>query len=924
MDTNIKKLARHALPGLLVAGVLVASGIGLARAAAPAAAPNAIGSIGVAERGGAVELDIRGSRAPSYTVFKLQDPPRLVVDIAGGDVSAVPSPLPVGKGGVIGVSTAQYKDEKSAVGRVIVALDPSVRYEVSPKGDSVVVRVQPTDAPAPTGEATSAPARPSTPTLPATAALTATPTPARNASTTPVAAPAPAEPSRTSRAAVPPPAASAEDHVVARRVDEARVKRPATAITSARAQKGAVVLSANGQVARFEVIELRDPPRLAIDLSGVEKAPRAPVPGAGGWKQIRFGRDGDRVRVVLDADGDLPAYEVKRTATGLAVVSRSATAATAAATAPRAATAAPAPSPPSARTAIQLQDLRFSQSGGVARIEVAGKAPHAVSRPDARTLVLTFEGARLPKPLERSLDASALAGPVVMVSSFNQPSTGQVKVVAALRGDASDRIVETASGLAWTVTAGTPEKHAPDAPVVISEEHASAQAAGFAAAAPSYALSGAPQKKEYTGRRITLDFHDIEIRNLLRLIADVSKKNVVVADGVTGKVTVSLRNVPWDQALDIILKAKGLDKEELGNVIRVAPFEVIAKEQQARADAAKARAPLVPLKVRIIPVNFATASAVMPQVKDVLSERGTVTVDERTNVLIVKDTQEALARAEGLVRNLDTETPQVLIESRIIEASSNFNQEIGVQWGGNANFAPAFGNPLPIGFPSIAGATGASGQDPNQGTAGVPNYAVNLPAAIGQGSGGGIGFTFGSAGGAFNLNLRLSALENNGVVKTISAPKIATIDNKEATISQGISIPFSQVSASGVNTTFVEARLELKVTPHVTADGSILMKIKATNNQPNAQLTGANGQPSISKREAETSVLVKDGDTTVIGGIYTRTTSNRTAEVPFLGRIPILGFFFRNKADQDDHTELLIFITPRILNKPAAAVASGT
>jgi type IV pilus assembly protein PilQ len=511
-----------------------------------------------------------------------------------------------------------------------------------------------------------------------------------------------------------------------------------------------------------------------------------------------------------------------------------------------------------------------------------------------------------------------------MVSSFNQPSTGLVTVVAALRGDASDRIVDTPGGLAWTVTAGAPEKHAPDAPVVISEEHASAQAAGFAAAAQGYALSGAPQKKEYTGRRITLDFHDIEIRNLLRLIADVSKKNLVVADGVTGKVTVSLRNVPWDQALDIILKAKGLDKEELGNVIRVAPFDVIAKEQQARADAAKARAPLIPLKVRIIPVNFAAASAVLPQVKDVLSDRGTVTVDERTNVLIVKDTQEALARAEGLVRNLDTETPQVLIESRIVEASSNFNQAIGVQWGGNANFAPAFGNPLPIAFPNIVGATGAAGQDPNQGTAGVPNYVVNLPAAIGQGSGGGIGFTFGSAGGAFNLNLRLSALEVAGVAKTISAPKIATIDNKEATISQGVSIPFSQVSASGVNTTFIEARLELKVTPHVTADGSVLMKIKATNNQPNPGLTGSQGQPSISKREAETSVLVKDGETTVIGGIYTRQVSTQDSEVPWLGKIPILGFFFRSKTDTDNKTELLIFITPRILNKSATAVASGT
>ena len=169
------------------------------------------------------------------------------------------------------------------------------------------------------------------------------------------------------------------------------------------------------------------------------------------------------------------------------------------------------------------------------------------------------------------------------------------------------------------------------------------KAAGFTSEAPSYALSGAPQKREYTGRRITLDFHDIEVRNLLRLIADVSKKNIVVSDDVSGKVTVSLRNVPWDQALDLVLKTKGLDKEELGNVIRVARMEDIAKEQQARLDANKARLPLLPLKVRIIPVNFARAAEVAPRVKDVLSERGSVTTDDRTNVLIVKDVQEALS-----------------------------------------------------------------------------------------------------------------------------------------------------------------------------------------------------------------------------------------------------------------------------------------
>jgi type IV pilus assembly protein PilQ len=567
-------------------------------------------------------------------------------------------------------------------------------------------------------------------------------------------------------------------------------------------------------------------------------------------------------------------------------------------------------SPPVTRRA-PVSDVQVHQTAQGARIEIAGRASYAVTRPDARTLVLTLENATLPARLERSVDTSGVPGPLLMVSSFNQ-AKGQVRVVATLRGEATDRMAETPRGLVWTVTPGdAPARVAEEAPEVALE----AAAAGFGGAAPGYALAGAPAQKAYTGQRITLDFHDIDVRNLLRLLGEVSKKNIVVADDVTGKVTVSLRNVPWDQALDVVLNAKGLGKQEVGNVIRVAKYDVIAKEEAAKLEAAKARQVLLPLKVRIIPVNFSTASDLSKQVKDVLTDRGTVTVDERTNVLIVKDTVEALARAEGLVRNLDTETPGVLIESRIVEAGSSFAKDIGVQWGGNFGFSPATGNGIPVAFPNVLTGTGAAGGGPTQGVSSNPNYAVNLPAAIGQGAGGGIGLVFGSANGAFNLNLRISALERKGVVKTISAPKVATLDNKEATISQGQSIPFSQVSASGVNTMFVEALLELKVTPHVTADGSILLKIKATNNRPDPSLTGANGQPSISKRQAETTVLVKDGDTTVIGGIYTRATSSTTNSVPFLGDIPILGFFFKNKSETDDHTELLIFITPRVLNR---------
>jgi type IV pilus assembly protein PilQ len=868
---------------------------------AAAAEPNAIRAVDVADRDGALELTIQGSRAPSYSVFKLQDPPRLVVDLAGADVSGVASPVTVAKGGVLSVSTAQYQDERSAVGRVIVALDGPRRYEVTPRGDAVVVRVLGPDA-APSAAHAEVPVP------------VAPPAPERNKpAPTPAAAPAPAPIALAKPAEAP----AADAHLVSHRVDEAKVSSPAHALTGVRRAERQVVLATDGEVARIEVLELRDPPRLALDLHGVTRAPKSAVALDGAFSQVRFGKDQGKVRVVLDAAGAMPSYQVKRVRGGVAVVLAGEPTLDAAAPAERAPAAAPQPERVAAAavpaSAKRIRDIRFTNQGSAARIEIAGKAPFTIQRPDARTVVLTLDGAELPRALERTLDTTAFNGPVHMVSSFNQPGSGQVRVVASLRGAAVDSVTETADGLAWTFAEGA-------APVRV--EAASAEAAGFATEAPGYALSGAPQAG-YTGRRITLDFHDIEIRNLLRLIADVSKKNVVVADNVSGKVTVSLRNVPWDQALELVLRAKGLGQERMGNVIRVAPLEDIAKEAAARADAEKARLPLVPLKTRLVGVNFARAGDVSARMKEVLSERGTFSVDERTNTIIVRDVEEKLIAAERLVRDLDTEIPQVLIESRIVEASSNFNRAIGVQWGGNSSFTQMNGNPTGLAFPYNVAATGASGQTPNAGTAGAPNYAVNLPAAIGQGSGGGIGFTFGSIGGAFNLNLRLSALENSGVVKTISAPKIATIDNKEATIGQGISIPFSQVSASGVNTTFIEAKLELKVTPHVSQDGSILLKIKASNNQANPQLTGANGQPSISKREADTEVLVKDGETTVIGGIYTRQTSSRVSEVPWLGKLPILGFFFRTNTEQDDHTELLIFITPRILNRQATAVAAG-
>ncbi|HEX9291515.1 MAG TPA: AMIN domain-containing protein, partial [Anaeromyxobacteraceae bacterium] len=446
MTIHLKSLVGLALCAL------VAPSRSAAEAPRAVRAANVIQGIGVSDAAGGVELEIRGTRAPSYTVFKLQDPPRLVVDLAGADISAVATPVPVGKAGVREVTTAQYKDDKSSVGRVIIALEGAAKYEVAPRGDAVVVKVA-------SGEAMA----------------TSTPT----------------------RAATP----ASEDNVIARRVDEVDVHSPARAITGARARAGGVTLALDGEVARFEVIELQDPPRLALDLYGVTKAPRSAVALGGAFRQARFGRDAGKVRVVLDAAGELPRCEVRRVSGGLAVVPADAPA-LAQADAPRpVAQSAPAAPTGANAAATVIDDLRFSQAGGTARIELSGKAAHAVARPDARMLVLTLENARLAKKLERSLDATAFRGPVAMMSSFNQPG-GAAKIVLSLRAEARDALVDTGSGLAWTISAAGAAAAA-DAP---RASVAQAQAAGFTGEAPSYALSGAPQKREYTGRRITLDF----------------------------------------------------------------------------------------------------------------------------------------------------------------------------------------------------------------------------------------------------------------------------------------------------------------------------------------------------------------------------------------------------------------------------------
>jgi type IV pilus assembly protein PilQ len=409
----------------------------------------------------------------------------------------------------------------------------------------------------------------------------------------------------------------------------------------------------------------------------------------------------------------------------------------------------------------------------------------------------------------------------------------------------------------------------------------------------------------FSGQKISLDFQDAEVSNVLRLIADVSDLNLVVGEEVKGKITLKLFNVPWDQALDIILKSKGLGQVREGNIIRIDTNSNIAKQQDDSAKAKEAQVKAEDLKTLIIPVNYAKATDLSTTLKKNLSSRGELTVNESTNSLIAKDIQQNINEIQQLIKLLDLPKPQVLIETRIVQANTNFARDLGVQWG--------LATKETSGSNQIALNAGATGDFNSQ----SPTFAVNLPASGGAGPIGNVGVQFGRLTGVnpFNLDIRLSAGEVLGETKIISSPRVVTIDNKEAIIQQGDSIPYETTSNNGTQTQFVDATLNLTVTPHITPNGSVIMKIKATKNAIGSFTSSRTGAPSISKREASTEVMVQDGETTVIGGIFETSKSESVTGVPWFYKVPVIGWLFKRESASTSNQELLIFITPTIVKR---------
>lgn len=597
-----------------------------------------------------------------------------------------------------------------------------------------------------------------------------------------------------------------------------------------------------------------------------------------------------------------------------------------------------------------VKDVRFVDRPDAVKVvvELDGPVIYDASSLTPNMNMLELRHAKIPRGLERSLDTTSFQGPVDRITSFREGDDVKI-VVASSGGDpAGIELDRKRNRLIWTFPKSgsdrAPAKRERDEdaryasrPTVDAQPEADTrvessevvslgtQVSGFSTPPVLAARPGATQvgrRTKWRGERIDIELQDAPIKDVLLLFSDIGRVNIIAGPEVQGSVTMKLSAVPWDQALDIILRSLSLGMVQEGNVIRVATQASLEAERRKAIEEANAQVQLKPLETRLIPLSYGTVQDMVPKVQSVLSSRGSVTPDSRTNQLIVMDVAENIALAESLVRQLDTQTPQVLIEARIVEARTNWLRQLGIQWGFDFISSPGTGNPTGLLFPNSIGLAGGSGSNQSPvnglilpGAAANPNYAVDLPAPVSTGTGGALGFSFGSLSGNLNTNLRLSAAEDEGEVRIISAPKIVTLDNTEAQIEQGVQIPISQVSAQGVNTRYVNATLGLVVTPHVTNEGAVLLNVAVQKNEADFVNTGARGDPTILTKSARSQLLITDGDTAVIGGIYTRNQAVNRSKVPWFADIPIIGWFFKNKTERDDRSEMLIFLTPRIVNR---------
>ena len=632
-----------------------------------------------------------------------------------------------------------------------------------------------------------------------------------------------------------------------------------------------------------------NPARIALDFPATHlKVPnRNETIGIGVAHSVAAVEAGGRTRVVLNLVRMVP-YDVKVEGNAVYVTLESSGAADVAMAAGGSSKSMASTQAASASEA-SLESIDFHRAeNGAGRVVVKLSDPsiNVNMHEEGGRILVDFINTALPEALNRRLDVVDFATPVKEIDTTVQGNN--VHMVITPTGEYEQLAYQTDNTLTIEVKPLTKEEVA------------------------------ARKKKEFSGERLSLNFQNIEVRAVLQLIADFTGLNLVASDTVTGNVTLRLKNVPWDQAMDIILKSKGLAMRRAGNVIMVAPQEEIAAREKLELESQKQIAELAPLKTEFIQINYAKATDLSTLIKakenNLLSERGNISLDERTNTLLVQDTAEKLAEIRKLIEKLDIPVRQVMISSRIVIANDDFSKDLGVRFGYSKNTSQAsqarghlfsaIGGRIP-GDTDFGGTTSFN-------TNNNENYIVNLPVT---GPAGALGFAIGKIG-SYLLQLELTALQKEGRGEVISSPRVITANQKEAVIEQGTEIPYQEASSSGsTSVSFKKAVLSLRVTPQITPDDRIIMDLKVSKDAVGTLFAGV---PSIDTQNVDTQVLVDNGETVVLGGVYTQEKRDDSSRVPFFGDLPYIGYLFKNTSKSKTKKELLIFVTPKILKEGVA------
>lgn len=617
-----------------------------------------------------------------------------------------------------------------------------------------------------------------------------------------------------------------------------------------------------------------NPARIALDFpdTSVDLASRSQSIGIGVARSINTVEAGGRTRVVINLS-KMSTYKTSVDGNSVLVT-----------VGDTSNTAAAASKMASADKSVRNIDFRRGDKGeGRIILDLADPNTAVDMKARGQQITITVPNSAISDELERRLDVIDFGTPVKTIDAFNQ--SGSVKIVVTAAGE-FEHIAYQADN-EFTV----------DVKPVIKETAEEKKAKEF----------------QYKGERLSLNFQNIEVRAVLQLIADFTDLNLITSDTVKGNVTLRLKNVPWDQALDIVLRTKGLAMVKEGNVISVAPAEEIAARSKLE-QTIEAQAPLTSDSIQ---VNYAKAAemAKLLKTKDnsLLSERGSISVDARTNKLLVRDTAKNIDAIAALVNELDIPVRQVLIESRVVLATNEFSKELGVRFGVSRNYTDSSGRQN-----ALSGDLTATTQLINGATlTSPPRWNVNLPATNLASTAGSIGLALAKLPFGTLIELELSAAQAEGRSETISSPRVITSDQRKALIETGTEIPYQQASSSGATTVaFKKAVLSLEVTPQITPDDRVMMQLKVNKDAPDFG-NQVQGTPPIKTQAVETEVLVDNGETVVLGGVYEQTKSHTVNRVPFFGDLPLIGALFRDKFEQNDKSELLIFVTPKVLKEEA-------